>query len=583
MVTLKRLYSTDNIIPSIEFHLGVNIILGEYRNKEGGIDNINGIGKSTIIRLIDYLLVGTKSKSYLKDSSHSFLKEKSILLDLKIDSKIYTIKRYIGSNEIYFSEINKVGIKYEKEADFKEHLWSLFFEKDHYEGFSDSSWFRRIIKFFIKDDKSELKRDNPVNFTGYSLNGNILSMYNMFLLGISNNLVHKHSEKSNELKEKQDLKSKITHLLEEEYKANIDEIQHSIDEKERDIARLEYMAENFDTHGWDENTESKVREIDIRIEELRNRKRSFKEELDEYEKGIELAIDIDVDKVKKMYGELNKSLAFEIKKRLDDIIEFRQNISKNRKSFLKKRLETLNEKISEIGKNILSLESEKQLYLGTLKDKKSFTKITDMLTKVAEEKLKLATTKKELEKLNQLEIDISEARADAQAFKTQIIRSLSQEDETVKKIRLLFSSVIKEIGLSVGSDNGSLDIKMGEKVTESCRINIKTPKEKSLGRGRAQLLAYDLTVFTLIIQQARNLPHFLCHDGILHSIDEKVIGKSLNYMHSLTNINPEMQYITTLNQNEIPTDFEWNFDIHEATVVKLSDAPDEMLFGQSYK
>ena len=422
-----------------------------------------------------------------------------------------------------------------------------------------------------------------MNFTGYSLNGNILSMYNMFLLGISNSLVHAHNKKYDELKEKQDLKNKITQLLTEEYKADIDEIQHSIDKREKDIARLEYMAENLDTHGWDENTESKIREIDTRIEALRNTRRSFEEELGEYEKGVELHIDIDVDKVKKMYDELNRSLAFEIRKRLEEVIEFRRNIAKNRKNFLKDRLKILNEKISEIGKRIILLEEEKQLYFSTLKEKKSFDKIVDMLSKAEKEKLKLAVTKKDLKKLNQLEIDISEARADAQALKAQIIRSLTQEEETIKKIRLLFSHIIKQIGLSVGSDNGSLDIKMGEKVTESCRINIKTPKEKSLGRGRAQLLAYDLTVFTRIIQQKRNLPHFLCHDGILHSIDEKVIGKSLNYMHSLTNINPEVQYITTLNQNEIPTDFKWDFDIEEAIVMRLSDTPEEMLFGQSYK
>jgi uncharacterized protein YydD (DUF2326 family) len=53
---LIRIYSETNLIDAVPFHNGINIILGKYSgDKEAR--GINGIGKSTLVRLVDFTLL----------------------------------------------------------------------------------------------------------------------------------------------------------------------------------------------------------------------------------------------------------------------------------------------------------------------------------------------------------------------------------------------------------------------------------------------------------------------------------------------------------------------------------------------
>lgn len=63
---LIRIYSETNLIDAVPFHNGINIILGKYSgDKEAR--GINGIGKSTLVRLVDFtLLSGKAEKDLLK-------------------------------------------------------------------------------------------------------------------------------------------------------------------------------------------------------------------------------------------------------------------------------------------------------------------------------------------------------------------------------------------------------------------------------------------------------------------------------------------------------------------------------------
>ena len=68
MVILKKIYSENGLFNPIEFKQGMNIIRGIYSKKEtvkkSKMFDLNGIGKSTLIRLIDYALVSDSGKSF---------------------------------------------------------------------------------------------------------------------------------------------------------------------------------------------------------------------------------------------------------------------------------------------------------------------------------------------------------------------------------------------------------------------------------------------------------------------------------------------------------------------------------------
>ncbi len=87
---LTKLYSETNLIDDISFHKGINIILGKY-SQNGETRGINGIGKSLIIRLIDFALLSSKAEKVFAQKKYSFLRENehSISLEFKVGPKIF--------------------------------------------------------------------------------------------------------------------------------------------------------------------------------------------------------------------------------------------------------------------------------------------------------------------------------------------------------------------------------------------------------------------------------------------------------------------------------------------------------------
>ena len=61
MVMLKQLYSEtelfDKLFDKVTFRQGINIIQGVYTISDKERSGLNGIGKSTLVRLIDFALV----------------------------------------------------------------------------------------------------------------------------------------------------------------------------------------------------------------------------------------------------------------------------------------------------------------------------------------------------------------------------------------------------------------------------------------------------------------------------------------------------------------------------------------------
>ena len=52
MVILKKIYSETGLFDGVEFKSGINIIQGIYTKRDNESKDLNGIGKSTLIRLI---------------------------------------------------------------------------------------------------------------------------------------------------------------------------------------------------------------------------------------------------------------------------------------------------------------------------------------------------------------------------------------------------------------------------------------------------------------------------------------------------------------------------------------------------
>ena len=164
MILLKRLFSETKAFDEIIFKNGLNIIKGEYKTEKGKRGELNGIGKTLIINLIDLMFLSGSAQKLFKKNKFDFLKGHSATLELVSDENSFFIKKE-------FSELNKIKIS-DKLSNLTEYtvkeaknvLFDKIFGHLGYKGDINSKYFRDLIRFFIKDDRRMSAIDNPINF-----------------------------------------------------------------------------------------------------------------------------------------------------------------------------------------------------------------------------------------------------------------------------------------------------------------------------------------------------------------------------------------------------------------------------------
>ena len=199
MVILKRIFSDNDLFNEVRFKKGINIIQGKYStNRE-----LNGIGKSTLVRLIDFaLLSDSGAKKYFDPKKYEFLKESSVILEFETNNQqIYFAKRNFEDPQVPRFGPELSNLTPYKDDQLKLRFGNLFFGQNDYNGIYKDSWFRTLIKFFIKDDINNFERKNPLKFYNNMANDFESYIYNLFLLNLPNEPVNNYKESRTKEKE----------------------------------------------------------------------------------------------------------------------------------------------------------------------------------------------------------------------------------------------------------------------------------------------------------------------------------------------------------------------------------------------
>lgn len=243
LIIKKVQYSGDNFeFISPELSSGINMITGD-----------NGSGKSTFAYLIEYALGGKvkyfnpkeeneKYKEITKDSNNY------VLIDLFIDDKPYTIKRFIGHQEILVNDGKKIQIlpllRHKENAPFIFSDWLLGklnitpFELN----LGSNLWqfnFNDLFRLLFYDQDTESKKIFKSPSNENFITDSVLIRKSIFetLLGISSvDFFKKHDELKATQREKELANSKLQDFL-ENYSNNLS-LEEAISEYENDEKKL---------------------------------------------------------------------------------------------------------------------------------------------------------------------------------------------------------------------------------------------------------------------------------------------------------------------------------------------------------
>ncbi len=195
MFKLISLTSPSGLFKDIVFKDGLNIILGKY-SKSG--KDINGIGKTTIINLIDYCLLADGVKSELFKEKYNFLKTENIRLDFFLGDKAYSIERGFEDKKKVVFTVNGGEPKEFIDSELRLILGAEMGKGQV--GVYEPIWFRTLMSFFVQNDHNFMQRDalNVLKFTIGKRQPELFT-YIFLLLGIDNSLVWDFDNSSVEL------------------------------------------------------------------------------------------------------------------------------------------------------------------------------------------------------------------------------------------------------------------------------------------------------------------------------------------------------------------------------------------------
>jgi len=556
---LKELYiyNDESLIREIKFHQGINLIIDETKTadrKESG----NNVGKTTVLRLIDFCL-GGKGENIYKDPEfkekgsntviENYLRDNNIIIililkeDLEIEtSKEITIHRNFLSRK---NKIQKINGEYLNNEEFPRKLKELIFNSK-----SLKPTFRQIIAKNIRDEKSRLM--NTIKVLHPTTKQEEYEALYFFWLGIPINEAERKQQLHSLIKIEEDLQKR----LRKEY--TLSKVEQSLIIINRNIENLEKKKSHFNLNENYENDLQKLNHIksDINrlstlIGQLELRKELILESKYELEKEI---ANINVEQIKFLYKEA-KILIPELQKTFEETLVFHNEMLIEKKNYITKELPSIEKEIKNLRRNIRELIFKENELSEFLKKSGAFEELENIvleLNKYYEQKGNL----EEQKRLWQQTIsNIENYSKELDSIDKNII---SKEDLLNERITI-FNKYFSAISQKLYCEQFVLSYDKNEKGFE---LNISTISgNPGTGKKKGQIAAFDLAYIQFADELGINCLHFILHDQI-ENVHDNQITSLLNEI--VSNIN--CQYVLPVLRDKLPD----NIDIEKYKILSLS-------------
>lgn len=590
---IKKVFSpTGLFLKEYPFQRGLNIIFGRYSGSKEG-RGINGIGKSSLVRIIDYLLLSDRASRHFASFSHNFLREEAHQAGLifEVSGKEYFVLRTFNSNDpVKFGLDGEAGREYKVE-ELKTILCDLFFPIPSEDITYKGARYGSLMNFFIKDDLEHQSRVDPLNFVGgYNLSKPELVQYNFFLLGMPGKHVilfdDLNKDYTKSLKLIGSLKAKLledTGKSIEEYRAEHVVVEKRIDTLEQALKNKTFLEVYKDIEGL-------LVQKTAHINELLSRYDFLNTQLEKVKASYQFNEEVDVLRVSEIFKSVSQEFGDFVKKTLDEAINFRKDLVQNRRKFLSVREGSLTKEISSVLDSIADLEKERRKLYAKLGEKGALDSIENAYEQLISEKATLVKNTQLIENIESIESKVSRLNTRISQVKEEIEEGIRNYDHILSGLRLLFQEIL-DSAILMEEDAGTafFDISpSGNRRRDSLPYDIKVsiPRADALGQSRLKIVAYDLLVFLNAFITERQLPNFLIHDGVYHGTSRRTVVNVLNFLNRKLREFPKAQYIVTFNEDELSERMEGcpdlEFHLSDVTRAEFSDAPEGMLFQRGF-
>ena len=554
-----RIENEETLVREISFHKGINLIIDETRTSSA-TESGNNVGKTTVLRLIDFCLGGSgeniyKDPEFKNKSSNAavegFLKSHNIIItltlkkDLDIPSSTeIEIKRNFLSRQDKLLTIN--GDEYSI-SDFPKKLKELIFGTNE-----EKPTFRQIISKNIRDEKNRLQ--NTIKVLHATTTREEYESLFLYWLGVPVDNSNRKQRILAELKVEENLQKRLKR------ESNYALLEQSLIILDRNIKELSVKKNSFNLN---ENYEQDLVELNQKKGDLNRlstnlgqfeiRKELILESQEELRKEISV---IDVEQVKSLYAEA-KSLIPDLQKTFEETLTFHNRMINERVAYISKELPTLDENINSVKRSIDLLRQQEKHLTEKLTKSGAIEELQQIITD-----LNQAFEKKgNLEELKKLWDNTISKQESLKTELSTINLGIDSKDKLIKERAIKFNEYFSEISQRL---YGEQFIMSPEKNDHGYELNISSLSGNlGTGKKKGQIAAFDLAYIQFADFFGIEHLNFILHDQIENIHDNQITSLLTEIVGGIN-----CQYILPVLRDKLPD----GIDVSQYVVLSLSQS-----------
>jgi uncharacterized protein YydD (DUF2326 family) len=559
-LNILQIENDSEVIRKIDFHNGLNLIIDETKTA-GTQESGNNVGKTTVLKLIDFCLGGNGGNIYrdaeFKDKTDAgleyFLKENNIIISLQLVEKLgsekgkeITIRRNFLQRKQKIQEIN--GEEYGNE-EFTNKLKQLIFHTA-----SNKPTFRQLIAKNIRYEKQRI--DNTIKVLHPNTTFEEYEALYFFWLGIDTDTA---SRKQRVQLEKSAEEAVLKRLKKE---TSLSRINQAISVLDNDIEELNSTKASFNVNSDYELDLQNLNEVKATISRLSTEQGRLEIRLDiilEAQHELQKQeFSADLVELREIY-ETAHALIPSLQTTFEQLVAFHNSMLAERMLFVTKELPVLEKRVVELNQLLQeSLVIENSL-ANKLKKSGAVEGLETIIQSLNQKYQQRGRFEEQLRQWN------------------NATEKLAEKEKELEEINAGISSYDKEVETSIASFNKFFS-KISEKLYgeqfilsqthngRAYQLNVSSLGGLGTGKKKGLTAAFDIAYVEFCDE--KNIPclHFVLHDQV-----ESIHNNQLSLLAEVTN-ETNVQFIVSVLRDKLPDDI----DADHYKVLSLSQ--DDKLF-----
>ena len=569
---IHGIYANQSTFHPVEFTAGLNVVLAERTDTSTQKDTRNGLGKSTLIDIIDFCLGSrvTKDKGLLRGS----LVDWAFTIDITLAGNRIRATRAIATP-------NRINIDgpfdgWIEKPDVDEETGEYYFNGDRWKTLLGWAIFqlpqsigqckykptyRSLMSYIVRRGPDAY--NDPFRHFRQQKTWDI-QMNTAYLLGLN----WEYADKWQKLKDTQDgikaIEQAIKTGVMEGMLGSVGELEAKRIQLEQVAKKSESSLNTFKVHPQYENIQNEADSITAELHELTNLNITDRRRLARYKEAVSDENPPEPLVLEKLYEESGLVFPDAVRKTLSEAQKFHESIVVNRREFLEIEIERLERTIQTREEKINELTVSRSSSLEILKTHGALQEITKLQERNVEVKGqldKVQTRIKEIKDLNGRKREVKIAKADLAKVAEQ---DYEQRRETWSEAVRLFNDHTQALYESPGRLVIDID-------DTGYKYQVEIERSGSEGIGKMKVFCFDLTLLQMSHSDISGV-EFLIHDSILYDgVDSRQRALAIERASQITE-EAGIQYICALNSDMVPRDdFSEGFNFDQYVRLTLTD------------